>query len=184
MTTKEPSSAASERVEAEELQLIQQSRILSANQRNLELSASKKVADQIDALCNLVIKLRAALTLPQEVAAPVGFGPDENGIVWPVPAMTTPSPNLAEYFSAPQVRQMIAASRPPVASPEPGSSLTEPVAWIDPTWGDGRYTGSGSPVTTYEIKDWTPLYTHPATEQGRAGDVGAVTPFNKVGEPS
>ncbi|OYZ19371.1 MAG: hypothetical protein B7X65_13855 [Polaromonas sp. 39-63-25] len=64
--------------------------------------------------------LRAELARPLEVAAPVWFGPDEDGIVWPKPAMTTPSPNLAEYFSAPQVRALIAAIRVPVASEDSG----------------------------------------------------------------
>jgi len=39
---------------------IQQARILAANQRGLVMSASKKVADQIDALCDEILRLRAA----------------------------------------------------------------------------------------------------------------------------
>jgi hypothetical protein len=80
---------------------------------------------------------RAALTLPQEVAAEVGlkFGPDEDGIVWPEPAITTPSPNLAEYFSAPQVRAMIAAaSRSPAPAGVAGG--------VDANWPVYRENGS------------------------------------------
>jgi len=38
---------------------IQSARILAANQRNLVMSASKNVADKIDALCDEVLRLRA-----------------------------------------------------------------------------------------------------------------------------
>ena len=38
----------------------------------------------------------------------------------------------------------------------------EPVAWIDPKYVVGRPYGTGqSPVTTYRINGWTPLYAAP-----------------------
>jgi len=52
-----PSGAA---VKAEpDADFIQSARILAANQRNLVMSASKNVADKIDALCDEVLRLRA-----------------------------------------------------------------------------------------------------------------------------
>lgn len=68
---------ADQAIEAASLRLIEQSRILASHQRDLVMSASKKVADQIDALCDEVIRLRANLPRPLEVAAGVADAVEE-----------------------------------------------------------------------------------------------------------
>lgn len=39
----------------------------------------------------------------------------------------------------------------------------KPVAWMHPNW--PNYTGHTSPVTTYMVNGWTPLYTTPPAAQ-------------------
>lgn len=50
----------------------------------------------------------------------------------------------------------------------------EPVAWMNPQHGKPGYYSPLSPVTTYRIKGWTPLYTHPPAQ-----DVAALVEENK-----
>mgnify|MGYP001431574655 CR=1 FL=1 len=39
----------------------------------------------------------------------------------------------------------------------------EPVAWMHPNW--PNYTGHTSPVTTYKVNGWKPLYTAPPAQE-------------------
>ena len=43
----------------------------------------------------------------------------------------------------------------------------EPVAWMHPNW--PNYTGTTSPVTTYMVNGWTPLYLHPPASKPWVG---------------
>lgn len=48
-------------------------------------------------------------------------------------------------------------------APEPVAAM-EPVAWMHPDQLAGKYSDVLSPVTTYRIASWTPLYAHPPAD--------------------
>lgn len=62
--------------------------------------------------------------------------------------------------------------------PEPDKLVEDAaVAWLDPDWLAGAYTKATSPVTTFPIKGWVPLYTEEALEAR-----GGCVVFDEEGE--
>lgn len=131
-------------------------------------------------------QLRAELASP--LVAPVEkFGPDEDGIVWPKPAMTTPSPNLAEYFSAPQVRAIVAATRPQVVRAEPvtDAEVIEACAENEVFLrhhqpGEDDRIPEGGLFGETTVADIRGIYNYLASRTAPAGTVPTQAPSNAV----
>jgi hypothetical protein len=74
-----------------------------------------------------------------------------------------------------------AALRQLLEQPEPVQSAErgEPVAWMHPDWLT-NYTGHTSPVTTYMVNGWKPLYTTPPAQPAAWVDFDEVAAFCRV----
>lgn len=58
-----------------------------------------------------------------------------------------------------------AGDRATVGEPPNAGTTVEPVAWLHPDYLRGAYHESFSPVTTFYVRGWTPLYAAPPDDK-------------------